>query len=147
MSTNAQPPVPDSLFVVQRKWTDNECAIGEMFYQGVHECFTLEPPCRPIGIKPRCIPAGTYLLTIAYSPKHGRDVPFVNNVPDFTEVEIHWGNYSKDTLACTLVGETRGTDFIGHSKAEFDILFKKIQAALQLGPQTITYIDQPEVVN
>ena len=125
----------NSLLVVQRRWPDEQCVTGEMFFQGAHECYTLEP-------QPP-IPAGTYDLTIRWSAHFGRNMPHVEAVPGHTEIEIHWGNYPKDTDGCTLVGDLIGTNFVGHSVAEFDTLFLKIQDALAEGPQTISYLDPP----
>lgn len=93
--------------------------------------YTLEPLHRHDDIKPRAIPAGTYELTIRYSPKHGRLIPHVENVPGFSEIEIHIGNYPKDTEGCTLVGQTRNTDFVGGSHGAFDSLFEKLLAAAE----------------
>jgi hypothetical protein len=123
----------NSLLVVQRQQPDTQCTLGEMFFRGVHECYTLEPK-NPIS-------AGTYPLTIDWSDHFDRWMPFVNDVPGHIGIEIHWGNLPKDTKDCCLVGSIIGQDFIGHSVAEFDILFVKIQDALAEGPQTITYLD------
>ena len=137
----------NSLLVVQRLKSDKQCVQGELLYRSIWDCFTLEPPFADDTVKPRAIPAGTYPLTIRYSAKHGRLVPHVENVPGFTEVEIHWGNYPKDTEACLLVGTMQGTDFVGHSVEAFNDLFLRIQEALAQGEQTITYIDPPASTN
>ena len=125
----------NSLIVVQRRWPDAQCVIGEMLFHGTHECYTMEP-ADPI-------PGGTYDLSIRWSPHFGRMMPHVENVPGHTEIEIHWGNYPRDTEGCTLVGDLIGENFIGQSRTEFDTLFLKIQDALAEGPQTITYLDPP----
>lgn len=121
------------IIVVRRKATDGVATLGEMFVDGIHECFTLEPP--------NPIPAGTYDLIINWSERFKRLMPLVCNVPGHSGIRIHWGNWAKDTEDCLLVGQTIGNDFIGHSVAEFDTLFLKIQHALDNGSLTITYID------
>jgi hypothetical protein len=123
----------NSLLVIQRMPTDEACTMGVMTFGGSMECYTLEPQ--------NPIPAGTYPLTIDWSPHFQRLMPHVNDVPGHTGILIHWGNWAKDTLDCTLVGTTEGADFVGHSVEEFDILFQKIQDALATGPQTISYLD------
>ena len=107
---------------------------------GVHECFGLEPPVLDGDVKPRAIPDGTYRVTIRWSQKHKRDVPHVEDVPGFEEIEIHIGNFPNDTKGCLLVGESRGEDFVGNSAVAFKALFPKIQAAIDRGEVvTITY--------
>lgn len=120
-----------STWVVKRQPSDGVATLGELLIDGVHECFTLEPP-DPID-------AGTYDLVIDWSERFNRLMPHVMNVPDHTGIRIHWGNWRKDTEDCTLVGETEGTDFIGHSVDEFDELFLKLRDDLNAGPVTITY--------
>ena len=119
-------------FVVQRRSSDGVATLGELLIDGQHQCWTLEPP--------NPIPAGTYRLSIYWSPHFGRLMPHVDGVPGHTGIEIHFGNWAKDTKDCTLVGETEGKDFIGYSDAEFDILYQIIQKALLEGPQVITYV-------
>ncbi len=72
-------------------------------------------------------------------------MPHVDNVPGFTGIEIHWGNFPKDTEGCTLVGTGQGKDFVSHSVAEFDVLFQKLQDAVNADPQqVISYLDAPQ---
>ena len=127
----------NSLLVVQRRKKDSVATTGEMFFNGAHECYTLEP-ANPI-------PAGTYDLTIRWSNHFQRNMPHVEEVPGHTGILIHWGNWSENTHDCTLVGMTLGEDFIGQSREEFDSLFRKIQDALGEEPQTITYLDINQV--
>lgn len=121
------------ILVVRRKPSDGVATLGELFIDGVHECFTLEPP-NPIS-------AGTFDLTIDWSPRFQRLMPHVNNVPGHEGIRIHWGNWAKDTEDCLLVGEIIGKDFVGHSVEEFNRLFQKLQDALAIEPCSITYLD------
>ena len=107
---------------------------GEQLIDGKHFCFTLEPPVKMDGSKPRAIPEGTYPLTIRWSEHFQRHVPHVENVPGFTAVEQHIGNYPRDTDACTLVGLVRGPDpnFIGQSLAAFTRLMSKYMGVATL---------------
>lgn len=118
--------------LIQRTIQDSVCTLGELFIDGQKECFTLEPPYRTDGGKPRAIPSGTYDLTIRWSPHFARLVPHVENVPDFSEILIHWGNTFADTKGCTLVGETEAKDFVGHSVDEFKKLYSKLYAVSTL---------------
>jgi hypothetical protein len=126
-------------WLVQRGKGDGTAVLGELFLNGLlarRECFTLEPD-PPIL-------AGTYDLIIDQSARFGRLMPHVVGVPPCPPdrgIRIHWGNWRKDTLDCTLVGETESADFVGHSVDEFNLLFVKLQKALEQGPVTITYKD------
>lgn len=129
---------------VERQIFSPYSTIGDLFIDGVHECFTLEPPwVDSSNIKPRAIPEGTYTLSNRFSPKHGRSVPHVENVPGFEEIEIHWGNFPGDTEGCLLVGTTRGPnpDFIGGSKLAFSNLWEKLVPVWDRGEEiNITYV-------
>ncbi len=106
-------------------------------------CFTLEPPFRTDGGKPRAIPAATYNVSIRLSPRFQRDMPHVENVPGFSEIMIHWGNFPKDTEGCLLVGHSAQMDFVSESRKTFDPLFAMIKSAIDSGEGvTITYVDQ-----
>lgn len=116
--------------------------IGDLAVNGEHYGFTLEPPRR--ADKPCCIPLGTYDVKVRWSAKHGRLLPGIENVPGFEDIEIHPGNFPKDTLACLLVGKTKGPlpDFIGGSALAFDPLYWQIcDAAAAEEAITISYLE------
>lgn len=71
------------------------------------------------------IPTGRYRVTRQYSLKHRRDVPLINDVKGFGGVEIHIGNYPKDTEGCLLLGTDRGPDEVLNSKAAIDAFYRK----------------------
>lgn len=103
--------------------------------------YTLEPPKR--DYKPCCIPLGTYDVSIRWSEKHKRLVPHVENVPGFTEIEIHVGNFPKDTEGCLLVGRSSGTDQVSGSRLAFDALFSILSDAKETDERiTITYTEK-----
>lgn len=55
-----------------------------------------------------CVPAGTYLCRLRFSPKHDREVYELQNVPGRDDVEIHIGNVVDDTQGCLLIGSRVG---------------------------------------
>lgn len=129
---------------VRRKldWSDEYATEGELWMDGKFSGYTLEPPRRDPPNKPRAIPCGTYDVTWAFSPKHNRFVPLVENVPDFTGIEIHIGNYPKDTLGCLLVGNVRGRDLIQQSTAAVNEVWEQVHTAYMANdPITITYTE------
>lgn len=128
---------------VHRRWLDAIATEGELWVDGVKEAYTLEPPFRSDDVKPRAIPCGTYQVKILLSEKHNRFLPHVMDVPGFEAIEIHIGNWPKDTLGCLLVGTTRGDDAIFGSTAEFNSLYPRIKEACDAGDVYITYSQDP----
>ncbi len=123
--------------IVQRDTFTENSTTGELFVDGDFQCYTLEPRSDQSEGKPFCIPAGTYPLTLEFSEKNGMIVPHVLDVPDFTEIEIHPGNFPSDTEGCTLVGETRGSDIVSSSRVAFSALMQRLRGQDNL---TITYV-------
>jgi RHS repeat-associated protein len=79
---------------------------------------TLEPPAHPDpdGNGTTRMPAGTYSATEKSGDKHPHPVLLLS-VPGHTGVEVHPGNFPRDTHMCVLPGSTRGTDSVGNSVA------------------------------
>lgn len=119
---------------------------GEMYINGVFQCYTLEDKDRGLehgGIKHygnTAIPCGEYKVTLSMSNRFKEIMPEILDVPQFTGIRIHKGNTSKDTDGCILVGMTNTSlvdDFIGSSAVAYNKLLPKLQAALSKG-ETIT---------
>lgn len=117
-----------------RKETDDICTHGDLYIDGVWECHTLEDPIRPYPdkIAKRTAIWGdrTYTVTIDHSPKYGRDMLHVVNVPLFTGIRIHSGNDADDTEGCILVGKERDGHRITRSKEALILLYSKVEYAL-----------------
>lgn len=130
---------------VKRQWPEVDRLRGELLIGGQHQAFTLEPPIKPDDTKPRAIPNGTYKLTNRFSPKHGHDVPHVEDVPGFEEIEIHPGNYPGDTEGCLLVGtafepDNTGRMMVVQSRPAFSALMQTLVPVWQRGEGvTIVY--------
>jgi hypothetical protein len=118
---------------VTRTDANDVCTIGELICleEPLLRLYTLEPPYRPSPLKPRSIPAGTYDVTLYKSPHTGYKVPLLHDVDDFSEVEIHIGNFPRDTKGCILVGLQREGNSIGYSKSAFDLLMATLKDAEQ----------------
>jgi hypothetical protein len=116
---------------------------GKLAIDGQPQCVTLEPPpvLDPDGNGYVCITAGTYMLTIRWSPKNNRQVPHVESVPGRTEIELHPGNYPKDTDGCCLVGKDYGSplvpDYVSLSDVTFNALMVKLYAGSVLTNPTV----------
>lgn len=113
-----------------RKYPSTDCIIGELFIEGVFECYTLEDIERPVKIPGMtAIPKGTYEVVINFSNRFQKLLPLLQNVPDFEGVRIHTGNIAANTEGCILVGKSKDATQVLQSKVAFDALFPKLQAA------------------
>lgn len=128
--------------VIRKEFTDKS-TIGDMYVDGNFECYTLEDAVRSVKIKGlTAIPAGSYEVVLSFSERFQRLLPLLMNVPNFDGVRIHAGNTDRDTEGCILVGKTKEQDFIGASKAAFEVLLDKIQSALHQGKIFIHITEQ-----
>ena len=98
-----------------------------------------DPACKVPGAT--AIPFGRYQVVIADSPHFGRPMPLLRKVPSFDGIEIHWGNWAKDTLGCLLVGTARAVDEVLHSREAFAAFFTRLEAWLAAGDVWVTYVD------
>jgi hypothetical protein len=120
-----------NLKLVRKSFTE-ESTMGELSINGKSECFTLEDKVRAVKIHGKtAIPAGIYEVSITFSDKFKKQLPLLNNVPNFAGIRIHSGNTAADTEGCILVGTSKGKDFVGGSRAAFKALFQKLEAALK----------------
>jgi hypothetical protein len=108
------------LTVLRDTFTD-QSVTSEILLDGTLRWYGIEPPNRS-GPKPFCIPAGTYKVVLAQSAHFDMIVPVVLEVPQFTGIEIHPGNFPRDTHGCLCIGEDRGPDDVTQSRAAFDEL-------------------------
>lgn len=60
--------------------------------------------CASLENLSKSIPAGEYTVKNLYSPKFGRMMLRLVNVPDRSGILIHQGNYAKQSRGCILVG-------------------------------------------
>ena len=105
---------------VRRIAKKNTYTIGKMYIDGRYFCDTLEDKDRGLSqadsvnsihkIKvpnQTAIPTGTYEVIVNMSPKFGRKLPRLLDVPGFEGILIHRGNTDKDTSGCILIGENK----------------------------------------
>jgi hypothetical protein len=110
-----------------RKWKTDKATVGELYLNGTFECFTLEDVVRPEKIYGEtAIPAGRYRVVFSMSPRFKQVLPLLWEVPNYTGVRIHAGNTAKDTEGCILVGQERGVNSVGKSRAALEALLAKL---------------------
>jgi hypothetical protein len=115
---------------IKRMEFSEESTIGELWVNGVFECYTLEDKVRPVKIAGKtAIPPGRYEVIINFSQRFQKPLPLLLNVPNYEGVRIHSGNTAANTEGCILVGETKTENFVGESRWAFNRLFEKLKAA------------------
>ena len=105
---------------------------GELSIDGKPFCWTLELPNKD-GRPGSCIPQGLYPVVAFMSRKFNRSMPLLQNVPERSSIEMHWGNTAEDTEGCILLGGTRDKDYIGNSRQIFDDFWVHFMGGLAKG--------------
>lgn len=132
-----------NLLLLRRDFTDKS-TIGLLYAGQVFQCYALEDPDRKLedgGEKipgKTAIPRGKYRIIIDWSNRFKRELPHLLDVPNYVGVRIHPGNGPEDTEGCILPGTgipSNRQDWLLNSRAAFDALFNKIEAALELGEE------------
>jgi len=119
-------------------------AIGKLYIDGEYLCETIEDVVRKLpmtcpntskGIACKCqekvmhetaIPAGTYRVTMEYSPKFKRKLPYLHNVPHFLGILIHSGNTAQSSSGCIIVGKNKVKGQVLESRVALDALIERI---------------------
>jgi len=123
-----------------------DCTLGKLFVDEEFDCYTVEDAVRPDGEKVHgktAIPQGRYRLIVTRSPRFGRDLPLLENVPNFEGVRIHPGNTAEDTEGCIIPGRVRTAKGVAQSRAAFDKLFAVLQAELAGGHEIWMSVTTP----
>ncbi len=119
---------------LHRKIFTQKSTIGEIGEKDNFLCFSLEDVVRGPGVKvpgKTAIPPGRYEIIIDYSNRFKKLMPHVLNVPMFEGIRIHSGNDAGDTEGCILVGMTKAEDFIGRSRAAYDLFYSRLEEGLK----------------
>lgn len=112
---------------VKRTFKGPDYTIGKMYLDGKYFCDTLEDAVRPVKIKNQtAIPEGEYKVIVNISPRFGKVLPRLLDVPGFEGVLIHSGNTKEDTSGCILVGENKEKGKVLNSRKYSDQLVKML---------------------
>lgn len=130
---------------LRRKFKGPAYTIGDLSINGKFFCNTLEDAVRDLPAKcpaiPRgksctckekvyartAIPAGRYKITLEYSPRFKRRMPYLHDVPHFLGILIHPGNTEADSAGCIIVGENTVKGRVLHSRATFGRLYALLE--------------------
>lgn len=137
-----------TLIKVERFIHHPDCEIGRVYVNNEFVCFSIEDANRPNKIKGEtCIPLGKYPLGTRLSPRFSKifnhDMIWVQNVPGFEFILIHWGNTIKDTEGCLIIGDKIGIvnqlDAVLNSRNTYVKFYDKVIASIKAGGQFIEY--------
>lgn len=108
-----------------------ERTLGKLYINNEFFCSTIEDKYRDLSKEKKvygetCIPFGTYKVIINMSPKYGRLMPRLLDVPHFEGILIHSGNTEQDSAGCILVGKRSGQKVI-NSRDTFNRLFNRLE--------------------
>ena len=113
-----------------------DLTLGTLYLPGRYEatpfCETIEDACRVVKIPDEsAIGAGTYKIVVTKSPKFGRKMPLLLDVPEYSGIRIHYGKNEGWTSGCVLV----------QNKARFEALGKKLEGWVD--PTWLTIVNIP----
>lgn len=130
---------------VKRTFKGTSYTIGKLYIDGQYFSDTIEDAVRnlpaacpdtPKGRSCKCkekvyartaIPAGTYKVTMEYSPRFKRELPYLHDVPHFIGILIHSGNTDADSAGCIIVGRNTVKGKVLESRATLDKLIARIE--------------------
>lgn len=119
---------------VERLWKKATHTVGRLYVDEKLYCNTLEDVVRDLDKEKEipgktAIPAGTYKVIYNWSPKFGRNLPRLLNVPHFEGILIHPGNTADDSAGCILVGNNTAVGRLTNSRDTSDCLNVLIEDA------------------
>lgn len=123
---------------VERLWPRAAYTVGRLYVDGKFFCNTLEDTVRDLNEEKKvpgktAIPAGEYKVIFNWSPKFGRNLPRLLNVPAFDGILIHPGNTAEDSAGCILVGKNTAVGRLTNSRYTSDCLNALIEDAQRKG--------------
>lgn len=131
--------------LLDRKYLKENYTIGKLHINDVYFCDTLEDKVVDVDKSGKidngevkiygqtAIPYGKYKVVLSYSPRFGRIMPRILDVPGFNGILIHIGNTIKDTDGCILVGRNKTVGMVNESTTTFNELFRQMEVAEKTG--------------
>lgn len=130
---------------LRRKFKGAAYTIGDLSLDGKFFCNTIEDAVRDLPAEcpdtlrgkfcackekvyaRTAIPAGEYKITLEYSPRFKRRLPYLHDVPHFLGILIHSGNTEEDSAGCIIVGENTVKGKVLNSRATFQRLYARLE--------------------
>lgn len=121
---------------LKRRYLGEGYTIGTLSIDGQYFGDTLEHAVRQVKVFGKtAIPYGRYNIILNVSPRFGRILPRLIDVPHFDGVLIHRGNTAEDTAGCILVGENKVKGKVINSTPYEIGLVKMMQEAIDRGEE------------
>lgn len=123
---------------VERLWKKPGYTVGRLYVDGKFFCNTLEDTVRDLNRERKvpgktAIPYGEYKVVFNWSPKFGRNLPRLLNVPAFEGILIHPGNTADNSSGCILVGKNTKVGRLTESRYTSDRLNVLVKDAQRKG--------------
>ena len=83
------------------------------------------------------IPAGTYKVTLQYSPRYKKKMPYLHDVPHFLGILIHSGNTEVDSAGCIIVGKNTVKGKVLESRTTFQKLYAMLESERDITIQIV----------
>ena len=140
---------------LNRKFRGQTYTIGDLSINGNFFCNTIEDTVRelpaacpntPNGHFCTCkekiyartaIPPGTYKITLQYSPKYKKKMPYLHDVHHFLGILIHSGNTETDSAGCIIVGNNTVRGKVLESLATFQNLYSILESEADITIQIV----------
>jgi len=136
--------------LLKRIYLGPKYTIGKLYINGKYFCDTLEDVVRDLNkdgdlldkgeqkiYGETAIPYGKYKVSVRFSPKFGRKLPRLFDVPHFEGILIHNGVTEANTEGCILVGENKVVGKLINSSKYMNEITKLIEEA-ELNKETVT---------
>ena len=123
---------------LERLWPQKDYTVGRLYVDDRLFCNTLEDRIvdkNKNGVfdgdekkvyGESAIPYGTYKIIYNWSPKFGRNLPRLLNVPHFEGILIHPGHTAADSAGCILVGKNTEVGRPAVSYTHLDVYKRQI---------------------
>ena len=140
---------------LNRKFKGQTYTIGDLSIDGKFFCNTIEDAVRelpatcpdtPRGRSCTCkekvyaktaSPAGTYKVTLQYSPRYKKKMPYLHDVPHFLGILIHSGNTEVDSAGCIIVGKNTVKGKVLESRTTFQKLYAILESERDITIQIV----------
>lgn len=119
---------------IKRKEETDQATMGEISVNGEEVGSTLEQPWNDNQEGRSCIPPGRYTAYIrdSSSSRWGYNPIQLVNVFNREYIQIHIGNYPKDTRGCILPGKSKGDNAVWNSGDAYKEIMEKIDQTKEI---------------
>ena len=126
---------------LNRKFRGSTYTIGDLSINGKFFCNTIEDTVRELPAVCPNTPNGCSCtckdVTLQYSPKYKKKMPYLHDVPHFLGILIHSGNTESDSAGCIIVGNNTVKGKVLESRATFQKLYSILESETDITIQIV----------